>query len=346
MQIISYANVFLNTQQAAFNLFVIIAICVYVIPNDEVRRIKHLRVFFVTATWSVFAYLWLLIILKVTTPGVVDTWEGIVTFLFFPATVFTAYLADRRIYKFVTKQFRIGRRGMIVETEGGQEMKSNVESGLRVFEEEGVSEEVKEFEDSRREYIKMLRELRKKHPNIDADQLEAMAREEILNKGPKSRAFYRMQATRKLVGGQNLMKKIQEKAASDANIDQVGKEPVEKKEDAHITKVFFDPGHYTVLENVGQFTVTVARDGGDLNLTVLVDYKTEDGTASGDQDYVSAAGTITFAPGETSQTITLEVIDDDVFEEDEHFYVRLNNARFSPTDTLTQVLFFIFVYLK
>lgn len=33
-------------------------------------------------------------------------------------------------------------------------------------------------------------------------------------------------------------------------------------------------------------------------------------------------GTITFGPGETSKAITLEVIDDDVFEEDEHFYVR------------------------
>lgn len=43
---------------AAYNLFVIIAICVLVIPTGEVRKIKHLRVFFVTATWSVFAYIW------------------------------------------------------------------------------------------------------------------------------------------------------------------------------------------------------------------------------------------------------------------------------------------------
>lgn len=321
---------------AAFNLLIIIAICVYVIPDDEVRRIKHLRVFFVTATWSVFAYLWLLVILKVTTPGVVDIWEGVVTFLFFPTTVATAYMADRRIYKYVTKQFRMGRRGVIVEAEGGHEMKSNVDAGLRSFEEEGANEEVREFEESRRDYIKMLRELRKKHPNIDADQLENLARDEILNKGPKSRAFYRMQATRKMIGGQNLMKKVQEKAASDANIDQAGKD-VKPREDAHITKLFFDPGHYNVLENVGQFLVTVARDGGDMNLTVLVDYKTEDGTASGDQDYMSAAGTLEFAPGVSTQTITLEVIDDDVFEEDEHFYVRLSNARFSPTETLTQM---------
>lgn len=179
---------------AAFNLLVIIAICVYVIPDGEVRKIKHLRVFAVTATWSVFAYLWLLVILKLITPGVVDLWEGIITFLFFPATVITAYIADRRllIYKYLHKGYRLNKRGVIVEGEAGSEMdKVNVESGLRTFEEELVSDDVREFEESRRDYIKILRELRKKHPNVDAEHLEQMAREEILNKGPKSRAFYR-----------------------------------------------------------------------------------------------------------------------------------------------------------
>lgn len=41
---------------AAFNLFCIIAICVVAIPTNQIRRIKHLRVFFVTAAFSIFAY--------------------------------------------------------------------------------------------------------------------------------------------------------------------------------------------------------------------------------------------------------------------------------------------------
>jgi len=61
----------------------------------QVRRIKHLRVFFITATWSVFAYLWLYIIIAVTSPEIVELWEAILTFFFFPATVLTAYIADR-----------------------------------------------------------------------------------------------------------------------------------------------------------------------------------------------------------------------------------------------------------
>lgn len=57
---------------AAFNMFVIIGLCVWVIPKDETRKIKHLRVFFITAFWSIFAYIWLYLILSVMSPGVVE----------------------------------------------------------------------------------------------------------------------------------------------------------------------------------------------------------------------------------------------------------------------------------
>ncbi|PSN44272.1 Sodium/calcium exchanger 3 [Blattella germanica] len=314
---------------AAYNLFVIIAICVCVIPDGEVRKIKHLRVFFVTATWSVFAYVWLYLILSVISVGEVEVWEGILTFLFFPATVLTAYIADRRllIYKYLNKNYRMNRRGVIIQTEGDVEMvnkaANHVDVGLKNLEEEADSDEVREFEHNRREYINTLRELRKKYPAMDLEQLEIMAQEEVLNKGPKSRAFYRIQATRKMVGGGNIMKKIQERAQSD--LSEV-KAQIQREEDAG-TKVFFDPGHYTVMENVGSFEVRVVREGGDLNAVLMVDYATEDGSANAGSDYIGARGTLVFRPGETVQTFQLQVIDDDVFEEDEHFYVRLSNLR-------------------
>lgn len=162
---------------AAFNLFMIIGLCVYVIPDGQVRKIKHLRVFFVTATWSIFAYIWLYIILAVISVGVVEVWEGVVTFLFFPATVVTAYIADRQLlfYKYISKQYRVNRRGMIVETEGRDAIEmaekdlegGQLSDGLKTFAEEEVNEDVREFEEHRREYIQLLRELRKKHPDLD-----------------------------------------------------------------------------------------------------------------------------------------------------------------------------------
>lgn len=57
---------------AAFNVLVIIGLCVSVIPDGQSRKIKHLRVFFITAFWSIFAYIWLYLILAVISPGIVE----------------------------------------------------------------------------------------------------------------------------------------------------------------------------------------------------------------------------------------------------------------------------------
>lgn len=58
-----------------------------------------------------------------------------------------------------------------------------------------------------------------------------------------------------------------------------------------------------------------------------VDYRTEDGTANAGSDYEFAEGTLVFKSGETIKELTVGVIDDDIFEEDEHFYVHLSNPR-------------------
>jgi solute carrier family 8 (sodium/calcium exchanger) len=322
---------------AAYNLFVIIAICVLVIPNGEVRKIKHLRVFFVTATWSVFAYIWLYLILDVITPDIVDIWEGVVTFIFFPATVLTAYIADRRllIYKYIGKNYRMNKRGVMVQTEASEQTleMNNHDENFKGLEDGAVSQEVREFEDSRRDYITTLKDLRKKYPQHDLEQLEIMAHEQIMNKGPKSRAFYRIQATRKMMGSGNIMRKISERAQSDlsevkAELQRV--DVIETTDDGNACKVYFEPGHYTVMESCGDFEVRVVRRG-DLTQQVTVDFETEDGSAEAGSDYIGNKGTLTFPPGVDEQRFRIEVIDDDVFEADEHFYVRLSNISDNAT---------------
>ncbi|XP_022241303.1 sodium/calcium exchanger 1-like isoform X2 [Limulus polyphemus] len=320
---------------AAFNMFVIIGLCVYVIPNNESRRIKHLPVFFVTMIWSIFAYVWLYLILTWSSYGVIEVWEGLTTFIFFPVIVLTAYIADRRllIYKFLPKKYRMNRRGVIVGGEGenvemGISCKANhiADGGLKVFDEE-ENDEIREFEEHRRKYIQILRELRRKNPVCSMEQLEMMAREEILNKGPKSRAFYRLQATKKLTGGSNLMKRKIEK--HEVKKKYIEKDVVEVKDDT--VRIFFNPGHYTVMENVGEFAVTISREG-DPSQTVCVDFHTEDGTAEAGSDYEPVEGTLVFRPGEVHKQIFISIIDDDIFEEDEHFYVRLSNPRYLGSD--------------
>ncbi len=60
---------------------------------------------------------------------------------------------------------------------------------------------------------------------------------------------------------------------------------------------------------------------------VTVDYATHDGTATAGQDYTAKSGTLTFAPGETTKTVSVPVLaDTNVDENDENFTLDLANA--------------------
>merc|ERR1712128_310468 len=316
---------------AAFNLFMIIGLCMYVIPDDEVRKIKHLRVFLVTATWSVFAYVWLYVILGFISYGKVETWEGLLTFVFFPLTVWTAWVAERRMlcYRWFSKPEEEG----VVALSGKADLESRGAEKFKEFDEE-MDPALAEFEKNRREYIMAMKRIRLENPQISMIDLETKAREEVVSKGPKSRAYYRAQATRKMAGKEDAGKAFKKQLQAENDAAKAEEEAeaqalalYEVKKDDGVCRLMFDPPHYTVMESVGTFEVTVVREGGDMSQTVQVDYKTEDGSASSEGDYIEAIGTLTFGPGETQKMVTLEVLDDDVFEEDEHFYIRVSNLR-------------------
>uniref|UniRef100_A0A3P8W984 Solute carrier family 8 member 4a n=1 Tax=Cynoglossus semilaevis TaxID=244447 RepID=A0A3P8W984_CYNSE len=331
---------------AAFNMFIIIAICVYVVPENETRKIKHLRVFFVTAAWSVFAYIWLYLILSVFSPGEVAVWEAVLTFFFFPLCVLQAWIADRRLlfYKYVHKRYRADKtRGIIIESEGdamftkmelemdGQGVNSNthhkeVLDGMLEGVEEGggMSTEQHQEEEARREMARTLKDLKQRHPEKDMEQLIEMANYQVLVQQQKSRAFYRIQATRMMIGAGNILKKH---AADQARKVVSCHEASGQEEDPNTIYLQFDPSHYQCFENCGSLKLSVSRHGGESGCTVKVDYRTEDGTANAGSDYEFAEGTLVFKPGETTKEFTVGVIDDDIFEEDEHFYVRLSNPR-------------------
>ncbi len=75
------------------------------------------------------------------------------------------------------------------------------------------------------------------------------------------------------------------------------------------------------------FTFTVSLSAASAQ-TVTVNYATADGTALAGTDYAATSGTLTFAPGVTTQTVTVVVTGDTVFEPDQTFVVNLS----SPTN--------------
>jgi len=71
------------------------------------------------------------------------------------------------------------------------------------------------------------------------------------------------------------------------------------------------------------FTVTLSAAG---TRTITVDYATANGTATAGSDYQAARGTLTFAPGETTKTVTVSVNGDRLAEPNETFLVNLSAA--------------------
>lgn len=316
---------------AAFNMFVIIGICVWVIPVGDHRKIKHLRVFFITSFWSIFAYIWLYLILAVISPGVVEVWEAIVTLCYFPVCVILAYIADRRLlfYKYMHKRYRADKRhGIVVEMEGDLENKGidGVMDGKFsdcAANSSSVTVSVQtgnELDQNKDEVVKILKDLKEKHPDKDIDQLIEMANYSSMVHQKKSRAFYRVQATRMMIGAGNILRKH---AAEHAR----RRAATEGTDLATCSHVCFESAQYQCTENCGQLSVWVVLQGGTGQNSFLVDYCTENGSANAGADYEFAEGTLSFKPGETRKEIKVGILDDDIFEEDEHFFVRLQNLR-------------------
>jgi subtilisin family serine protease/subtilisin-like proprotein convertase family protein len=80
---------------------------------------------------------------------------------------------------------------------------------------------------------------------------------------------------------------------------------------------------------IATFTVLLSNAIGD---PVSVNFATADGTATAGSDYVAASGTLTFAPGELTKSVTVVVHGDTLDEPDEHFFLNLSNAAGASLD--------------
>lgn len=101
--------------------------------------------------------------------------------------------------------------------------------------------------------------------------------------------------------------------------------------DDDAARVSFDSGP-TVLEGdsgftAGTFTVTLTTAA---NFTITVDYNLSSGVGSTGatvgEDFLAASGALTFTPGLTVRTFTVQIVGDEQGEADEIFYGNLSNA--------------------
>ncbi|MEL4895929.1 Calx-beta domain-containing protein [Crocosphaera sp. Alani8] len=79
-----------------------------------------------------------------------------------------------------------------------------------------------------------------------------------------------------------------------------------------------------VSEQDGTATFTVSLSEA-INQEFTIDYATSDGTATAGSDYTATSGTLTFAANSTSQTVTIDILDDSELDPNESFTISLSN---------------------
>lgn len=143
--------------------------------------------------------------------------------------------------------------------------------------------------------VRILKKLKEKHPDKDMDQLIEMANYSALLQKKKSRAFYRIQATRMLMGGGNILKKHA--------VEHTQRSAGQEAEMATCSYICFQSAQYQCTENCGSLSLWVILEGGTGDNTFYVDYCTENGSANAGADYEFTKGTLVFKPGETRKEI-------------------------------------------
>ncbi len=88
----------------------------------------------------------------------------------------------------------------------------------------------------------------------------------------------------------------------------------------------FGQAEYSFSEDGGEAVITVVRTGNS-NDTVSVEYGTKDDYAKAGLDYSSVSGTLIFNPGETSKTISVPIINDELLELNEALTLTLDNPQ-------------------
>merc|ERR1719445_1757411 len=311
---------------AAFNLLVISAVCVVGVPKGETRRIDIIVVFAITAFFSVFAYVWLLIILKVSTPDVVDVWEAVMTFLFFPILVVVAYCADKGWMDFLMCKSCIKSSGLEVmdkqrQIELGTVQPGETEEMLR------TQDYFKNGQLDKNGLVKFIKDV-KKNTKLSDEDAAVLAASKIVDSKPHSRMWYRIGAVRNMTGGRKTqpatkmnekLKEVYDAINENPDAPNLPDWPVDTEQKSIIE---FHSSTAAVLESIGTYTFSLVRHGRDDN-TVKVRVETIDGSAKEQEDYEPLNELLTFEPKEYEKEVSVKIVDDNQWEPDEEFFVKL-----------------------
>lgn len=306
---------------AAFNLLVISGICIMSIPDDETRRIKSMKVFGVTTFTCIFAYLWLIIVLIAWTPNEIRIEEAVLTFLMFPGLILVAYLADRNWCMKKKEEEQPSMVGFKMRDE------KNMEEGGSL----GMDKDSED--DDNPEILSLAKELGHdvRDQGLPPEEAAYIAARRLTMDQEHDQLWYRINATRGLGGRKKLIPRVLGTFQEIYNHVQT---PEEDRGDLAVTKkkdhseggvkavIEFTAAETACLESDKKVRIGIRRHGKTSN-PCSVRIETLNGTAVAQEDYIPVDQEVKFDANEELRQIFIEIVDDNEWEPDEFFFVKL-----------------------
>jgi len=338
---------------AAFNFFMISAVCISALPEEDdgtpgTRIIVGTKVYACTCSFSLFAYIWLYIVLGMWTPNKVTVIEAAITFIFFPVLVFLAYAFDTEMCfkRLLTDEKRKSKLIYAADDKGNTQFRraSIGVAGRSSVVDPKTLEKIRDMlrNDSadglHGDIIQRVRQQLREDmggnmDNVTEDSLMklVLANVEQEKSGPKSRAHYRVAATRSAFGSKKVKGADEKMKDEVAKIDDVGPD-----NDGHKQPMCeFTADKYSCLEGCGELSVRVIRSDDSLSFPASVKYKTR-GTPSAVPGvaYVEADGVLEFKEQEAYQDIKITIIDNDIVEDDKVFHIDLSEPKITTGESV------------
>ncbi|KAM3721633.1 Sodium/calcium exchanger [Dirofilaria immitis] len=299
---------------AAFNLLCITAVCILAVPSSKVKRIQETFVFAATSLFSCLAYIWLLIILMIISPNIVELWEALLTFGLFFVLIIVAYLVDIKIWKLKKACFKEEIQIDGVDNEKYKD--DDIDIYLRKFANEmefennviKATNEVSSCETLRH----ILRRISRVYPNLLPHEQSKLLACKLLHMKNHGYLQYRLQVIRRLAAASRKMdSKLMLEEADKTRNTSIVEERIE-----------FSARVYSIVKGSGRVMLRVIRhEPTDKTLTFR--YSTKDGVAKKDLYFLSKSETVQFKSNEKIKEIYVDLVENAEWQPGDVFYVHL-----------------------
>ncbi|XP_052099080.1 uncharacterized protein LOC127733801 isoform X5 [Mytilus californianus] len=336
---------------ASFNLFIISSICVVSVSSPNIKYIKEFGVFIVTTIWSVWAYVWMLLVVQYISPGVIEPWEAWVTLLYMPMFVLNAYAQDCGWWCKKCKKTKVDM----------EEEEEN--DAIRVFTHHARKGSITGHAVPGQELHMLEAAHRNKaHQLSDQTDTESIDSKHGVSKQGDTKVFARARFRHAVVSAMTGHKptkrhgsagktRMSDIVSAVQGIQDVSKKGLMPSYDQLYGKFTFSSQVYEVLESKGLLEIDilfhrkipVGKSSGGLQIMngqtvmmnettvdqkfkdVSVEYETREGSAKAGSKFKYTSGTLKFAENEYKKTVTIPIIQDNQYTGNADFFILLKN---------------------